>query len=92
MKFRPELPLLLLAVLAAASVGCQSSSGSGSAAKTPKPKRVYEAPVYQTGSLIPVNRGGSGTSAKRYSATNGTPAMLDTQRMNSGAPAGVRGN
>lgn len=96
MKFRPELPIATLVLLAVAMAGCQSSASdpkAASASDAPaKPKRTYSAPVYQTGSLIPVNRGGYGSNTKNYNPTNGTPALLDTQRLNSGAPAGVRGN
>jgi len=85
---------MLALVLAAGVFGCQSDSKSTSAtAKTTKPRRTYSAPVYQTGSLIPINRGSSSAGDVRsYSNTNKAPINVDTQRLNSGAPAGVRGN
>ncbi len=85
---------ILTLVLAAGVFGCQSDSKSTSAtAKTTKPRRTYSAPVYQTGSLIPINRGSSSAGDVRsYSNTNKAPINIDTQRLNSGAPAGVRGN
>lgn len=85
--------MLILATVAAA-LGCQSDSKQFAGVPAPpKPRKVYSAPVYQTGSLIPINRGPSSAGDVRsYSGTNKAPVQIDTQRLNSGGPAGVRGN
>lgn len=95
MKCRYGRLLAFAATLAAfALAGCKSDPETASAtAKAPKAKRAYSRPVYQTGSLIPINRGNNAAGdVKSYSSTNKAPAQYDTQRFNSGAPAGVRGN
>jgi hypothetical protein len=88
--------LLAFAATSAALIlaGCKSDGGTASAtAKAPKAKRAYSRPVFQTGSLIPVNRGNSAAGDVRtYSNTNKAPVQYDTQRFSSGAPAAGRGN
>jgi len=85
--------MLILATVATA-LGCRSDSKPTAATPAPpKPRKVYSAPVYQTGSLIPINRGPSSAGDVRsYSNTNKAPIQIDTQRLNSGAPAGARGS
>ncbi len=95
MKCRSGRLLAFTATFAAfVLAGCQSDKETASATtKAPKAKRTYSRPVYQTGSLIPINRGNTAAGdVKSYSSTNKAPAQYDTQRFNSGAPAGVRGN